>query len=402
MGIIRYLLYSNTQIFMETIVERLKKSLGNSKKVKKVIFSDKELKNELLKESDFLKGSIYDDINSRYKYLRIGGSSENYKCPYCGGIRKMGASALCDTCGSKECVAKNQHKTKIMMHKNMNEETKAKLRANMRKTCLERYGVEYSTQSAKMKEKSFRTKESRYGNPTFTNSEKRIETNKKKYGGVAPLSSNDVKKKMEETNMLRYGVKNVFQSEDVKENIKKTNIERYGVEYPMMSKEIQNKVDYSSAVYKQIKTKKRNGTLHTSSHEEEILKWLREEFGEVDKQYMDERYKNPYTNIKFKCDFYVEKYDLFIEYQGIYHHGKEPYDENNITHKEILKEWKEKSLKHKNSDYNEAIKVWTEKDPLKRKVAKDNNINFLELWSENGKCPSKETVIEKVYNFINK
>lgn len=385
---------------METIVERLKRELGNPKKVKKVIFDNEELKNELLKESDFLRGTKYDSINSRYKYLRVGGSVENFKCPYCGGVRKLNASALANTCGSPECMHKCQIDSKIELHRNMSNEKKKEIIEKMKKTCLERYGVEYSTQSSKMKEKSCRTKESRYGNPTFTNPEKRIETNKKKYGGAAPLSSDSVKKKLEETNMLRYGVRNVFQSENVKESIKKTNMERYGVEYPMMSKAIQNKVDFPSAVYKQLKTKKKNGTLHTSSHEKEILKWLREEFGKVEKQYTDERYKNPYTNIKFKCDFYIKKYDLFIEYQGIYHHGKEPYNENIQTHRDILEKWKEKSLKHINSDYNEAIKVWTEKDPLKRRVANENGLNFLEIWSENGKCPSKEMVIENVYNFI--
>lgn len=78
-----------------------------------------------------------------------------------------------------------------------------------------------------------------------------------KYGGIAPLCDDGVKKKMEETNINRYGSKNVFQCEKIKNIIKEANIKKYGVEYPMMSKEIQDKVDYSKAVFKQIISKKK-------------------------------------------------------------------------------------------------------------------------------------------------
>ena len=385
--------------FMKTIIEKLKENGENPRKIKKIILNDQSLKNELIEQTDFLKNTVYDDINFRYKYLRIGGTYENFKCPYCGCVRKMGASALYDTCGSHECVKKHQHNVKIKMHENMGEETKKGIINKMRETCIERYGVEYSTQSSVMKKKSAKTKEERYGNPTFTNQDKRNKTNIEKYGGKAPLCNDEIKKKMVLTNIKRYGVANVFQSELIKKTIKKTNLKKYGVEYPMMSKEIQDKVDYQSAIYKQIMSKSKNGTLHTSTHEKKILKYLTEEYGDVKTQYLDERYKNPNTNIKFKCDFYIPKFDLFIEYQGIYHHGNEPYDETNQLHKKILEEWREKSKRCKNSDYNEAIRVWTEKDPLKRAVAKKNKLNFLEVWNENGKCPSKEVIIKKINNF---
>lgn len=386
---------------MKNILEELRERVDNPKKIKKIIFEDNELKERLIKDSDFLKGSKYDDINLRYKYLRVGGSIENYKCPYCGNVRKLNASILANTCGSKKCMIKAQYDAKVKMHQSMSKEAKNALREKMRKTCLERYGVEFATQTKLMKEKSYATKKERYGNAFFTNQEKREKTNILKYGGVAPLCNEDVKKKMEETNINRYGAKNVFQCEKIKDIIKETNIKRYGVEYPMMSKEIQNKVDYSEAVFKQIMSKKKNGTLHTSSHEEQIYEWLKEEFGAVEKQYMDERYKNPFTNLRFKCDFYLPEFDLFIEYQGTYHHGKEEFDEKNAQHKIILNEWKERSLKHINSDYVEAINVWTKKDPLKRKVAKDNKLNFLEIWNDNGKCPPRENIIKIIKQKIN-
>ena len=396
MGIINIFIYSNTHLFMKNIVEELREKISNPKKIKKIIFDNAEFKERLIKDSEFLKGSQYDEINLRYKYLRVGGTFDNCRCPYCGGIKKLNASILANTCGSKECMAKYQHDAKIKMHQNMDESTKSNILKKMRETCLKRYGVEFATQTTIMKEKTHKTKEERYGNAHFTNQDKREKTNMKKYGGIAPLCDKNIREKVENTNINRYGVKNVFQCEAIKDIIKNTNIEKYGVEYPMMSKEIQDKVNYSEAVLKQINSKKKNGTLHTSSHEKQIYEWLKEEFSNVEKQYMDERYKNPLTNLRFKCDFYLPAYDLFIEYQGTYHHGKEPFNKENIVHQNILNEWNERSLKHINSDYIEAINVWTKKDPMKRKVANDNNLKFLEIWSDNGKCPTKETVIELI------
>lgn len=65
-----------------------------------------------------------------------------------------------------------------------------------------------------------------------------------------------------------------------------------------------------------------------------------------------------------------------------------------------MNEWKERSLKHVNSDYVEAINVWTKKDPLKRKIARDNNLKFLEIWNDNGKCPTKEKIINLIKQLI--
>lgn len=384
------------------IIDELKESGVKTKTIKKIIKEDNSLTERLYKETWYLQETRYDNFDDRYKFLRIGGNEKNYKCPYCNNIKKMAQSRLCDTCGDISCIKQNQHRVKTEMNKNMDEQTKINKREKMKKTCLEKYGVEYSTQSRQMKEKSSNTKLERYGNEKYVNIEKRIKTNKEKYGGNAPLCDENVKNKMLETNIRRYGVYNVFQNEDVKSQIIETNIRRYGVKYPMMSKDIQKKIDYAKAVEKQFLSKQRNGTLHTSSHEEKIFEYLIEKYRNVKKQYTDNRYANPKNKLKFKCDFYLVDYDLFIEYQGTYHHGGEPFDNNNETHIKKLAEWKERSESHINSDYKEAIRVWTIKDPLKRLVAKNNNLNYLEIWSdEHGKCPSKQKIIEIIERRIN-
>jgi len=129
------------------------------------------------------------------------------------------------------------------------------------------------------------------------------------------------------------------------------------------------------------KTKKKNNTLNTSKPEKELLKILEKKYPDVKFQYRDEiRY--PYS-----CDFYIPSIDLFIEYNGTWLHGKEPYNPTIKEHQILLKKWKEKD----NKFYKKAITIWTIKDVEKRELAKKNKLNYLEIASK------KE---ENRYNYI--
>jgi len=86
-------------------------------------------------------------------------------------------------------------------------------------TTLKNFGVEYSMQSAEVREKS-------------------KATNLIKYGTENPMQCESVRQKIKDTNMERYGVVNVFQSEPHKDKIKNTCMERYGVENVMFDPEI--------------------------------------------------------------------------------------------------------------------------------------------------------------------
>ena len=68
--------------------------------------------------------------------------------------------------------------------------------------------------------------------------------------------------------------------------------------------------------------------------------------------------------------------DLYIEYQGFWTHGKEPYIGSD-EQKEIIKLWASKNT----DQYKRAIKTWTIKDPLKRETAKKNNLNWIEFFN---------------------
>ena len=108
---------------------------------------------------------------------------------------------------------------------------------------------------------------------------------------------------------------------------------------------------------------------YKSKEEDEIYKLLKQKYPDTIHHYKSKLYP-------FPCDFYVPKLDLYIEYQGFYMHGKEPYI-GTEKQKEKVKLWKNK----KSIQYKRAIDTWTRRDPLKRETAKKNNLNWLEFFS---------------------
>ena len=78
----------------------------------------------------------------------------------------------------------------------------------------------------------------------------------------------------------------------------------------------------------------------------------------------------------YNCDFYIKSLDLYIELQGTWVHGSEPYNPENPEHIKIVEFWKSKNTKF----YNKAIEIWTIRDVEKRKIASENNLNYIEVF----------------------
>ena len=169
------------------------------------------------------------------------------------------------------------------------------------------------------------------------------------------------------TTIKKYDVKNVALNEIISKKIKQTTKERYGTVIFQHSNHYKNISHIISN--KNYLTRHNNNSFNTSKPEEEIYKLLVEKFGDVKRQYKSKTY--PYH-----CDFYIPSLDLFIEYQGFWTHGKEPY-KNTSEQQEIIKLWESKG----SSLYLRAIKNWTETDVLKRKIANDNKLNWLEFFN---------------------
>ena len=121
--------------------------------------------------------------------------------------------------------------------------------------------------------------------------------------------------------------------------------------------------------HKIYETKKENGSLNTSKQELEIKTILETKY------IVNTQYKCP--EFPFACDFYLPELNIFIDYNEMWTHGREPFDSTNKQHQEILNNWKSKNTKF----YDNAIYTWTNLDVRKTQVAKANNINRLVFYT---------------------
>lgn len=183
-----------------------------------------------------------------------------------------------------------------------------------------------------------------------------------------------VKKKLRQFSIEKpvalYHQNTVKRCKDLQEQIvmkrSKTMLERYGVEYYTVSEDF---------IEKARNTLDKNKTWTTSKAEDSIYSELLKKFPGTLRQYSSKEYP-------FNCDFYIPELNLYIEYQGTWSHGRRPFDLNNTDCINTLNKWKDR-LKQlgPSSRYADAIKVWTVRDPLKRKTAKDNKLNWIEFFS---------------------
>ena len=243
-----------------------------------------------------------------------------------------------------------------------------------KKKCLEKYGTEWYSQTQDYRDKCKFTCQERYGVSSYTKlnecKEKIANTNLEKYGSSCSLHGKDIEEKVKRTNLEKYGVENVFAAEEIKEKIINTNLEKYGVTNYSKLESHKIKLNSPEAKEKAHLTKLRNHTYNKSKPEEHCYKLLSKIFRNIKRQYKSDKYP-------FACDFYIQDYDLYIEYNGHWTHGNHIYDDHDVNDTKRLD-----FMKSKNTNfYNTAIKVWTITDPLKRKIAKDNNLNYIEFWN---------------------
>lgn len=124
---------------------------------------------------------------------------------------------------------------------------------------------------------------------------------------------------------------------------------------------------------------KRNHSFNISKPEEEIYKILLTKFSETKTQYRSTEYPWP-------CDFYIPETNTYIEINFHWTHGEEPFNARKKAHRQLIEKWdkKSKELDFKGelkTQFAYAIKNWTKSDPLKRKTAKENNLNYLEFFN---------------------
>lgn len=121
------------------------------------------------------------------------------------------------------------------------------VREYARRQIISKYGVENVSQSDEIKEKKRQTFLKHYGVESGPQSpevkEKLKNTVRERYGVDYYLSSDEKKIKEKNTNLMKYGVEHAAQSEVVKEKMKLTNIEHFGTPYASSSEVVRRKVE---------------------------------------------------------------------------------------------------------------------------------------------------------------
>lgn len=157
-----------------------------------------------------------------------------------------------------------------------------------------------------------------------------------------------------------------------------TCLKRYGVINTFLTENAMNARKENDVYNKAYLTKKKNGTFNASKPEKQVLALLQEAFGEDDVETQVKTTKYP-----FNCDFYVKSIKTYIEMNLFWTHGFHPFDETNEADVARLNELRRRltASTKKHCTYKQAIYVWTQLDPKKLRMAKENNLNFKAFYS---------------------
>lgn len=206
---------------------------------------------------------------------------------------------------------------------------------------------------------------------------KRDETNFKKYGVKSWVQSDDGRKRLSDLfnePSERKARSDRLLNSDTRAKIESNGIAKYGVPYYWQTEEGKSRLRSKEIISKKRKTMRLNGSFHVSKPERELYKMLVNHFGVDD---VIEQY-NDFDRYPFNCDFYIKSLDLFIELNAYWTHGGHWFNANDYDDMKRLNHMK--SMMVDRHSYSDAVNVWTVRDPMKRKIALENKLNYLVFW----------------------
>lgn len=207
--------------------------------------------------------------------------------------------------------------------------------------------------------------------------EKAAHTREERYGARYTLAEGSVfaeeaRKKGRETRYARERYTRVLTPDEIARRSARaaeTSRLRYGVDN--FNQTLSARVQQQS-----LATKKRNGTLATSSSEDAVYELLCDYTNQhgmtVVRQYRDEK------RYPFAVDFYIPERDLFIELNGSWSHGGHWYESDREMDRKTVQTWLKKGKKSKY--YRVALETWTKRDVRKREAARQAELNYVTLW----------------------
>lgn len=306
-------------------------------RTKKCAWCGKEF--EYICKPDFNKATCSSECQGQYiKAKRMKSASQLTKiCKWCGkefhpkSARDVYCSdihyQICVVCGKqfeidvridntvKTCS--NDCRYKLMVS---NQDIKSMVK-HQKETLLQKYGVDNAMQIPGVIDRMKQTSLEKYGTEWYTQTDECKEKVKKtcldKYGVEHHLQSEEVINKRIQTVREKYGASNIFSSEYGKQKVREGMMEKYGVINPSQ---------YSK--FKRLATK----NARASKLEQRIAHLLVNYNIEFERSYFikDEKCSHEF-------DFYIPKYKLLIDADGLYFHGylddpdgervREDYDE---------------------------------------------------------------------------
>jgi flagellar hook protein FlgE len=119
------------------------------------------------------------------------------------------------------------------------------LKEKIKKTFLNKYGVDNPLKSEEVQNKRKKMFLDKYGVEHQSQLEsvknKRKQTNLERYGVITNLLHVDVINKIKQTNLKKFGVEHNSQCDEIKEKKKKTNLKKFGVEHNFQSESTKEK-----------------------------------------------------------------------------------------------------------------------------------------------------------------
>ena len=110
-----------------------------------------------------------------------------------------------------------------------------------------------------------------------------------------------------------------------------------------------------------------------------IFNKLKEKYPNIKMSITDDRFINPETHRHFQLDFFDPDSDTGFNYNKHMKHGRRMYnpDDQNCQ-KDVI--WLKSKSKPGNF-YEKMLHTWKDLDPLKREVAKQNGLKFIEWFN---------------------
>ena len=254
-------------------------------------------------------------------------------------------SKKCNGIGTADIAKQTSIENNNGVHHTQTKEFVEKQKA----TSLKKYGVEHYSQTTEFKESTQNANIAKFGVNYPAQSveiqEKMKSTTFERYGVNYPAQSIEIQEKMKSTTFERYGVDHFSSTSECRDKMKKTSIERYGVAHAKQQHisievlDIMNNKDLFSIFIKDKSVRELSeelnieiSTIYNYIKKYDIKNlynargpsYIEKEMAEFLNSIGISYEKNNRTILNGKeLDFYIPKYKMAIEMNGVYWHSEE-------------------------------------------------------------------------------